>query len=435
MQVEIEEVGPCKKKLAVEVPAERVREEFDKTYDTLNDIVDVPGFRRGHVPRWLLERRFSKTLSEEVRESLLRTTLADIIEEHKLQALGAPDFTEVEFEADKPMTFNVTLEVKPTFDLPEYDSIELTREVSKVTGQDVDEAVDRFRRAHGKLVKDDADVTGADSYILADVTVKAEDAEPFTRENAVIGVADESIMTIPVEGLDRKLADAHVGDSRTFDAEIPESFPVESLSGRRGEVHVSVKEIQRLEVPDVDEEFLKNAGFESEESMRERLKQTLSAQREQAAQERLQEQLSDQLLEKIAFGLPEDVVKRQIESLVKRRQLEMVRAGVPEEEVARRAEEFADDSQADAERSVRLFFILDAVASKEEITAGDAEVESRVAGMAQRWGIPQQKMYVWLERNDMMDDLTSEIRVEKTRRFLVENVTVNDASVNASEEQ
>jgi len=434
MQVEIEEVGPCKKKLAVEVPAERVREEFDKTYDTLNDSVDVPGFRRGHVPRWLLERRFSKTLSEDVRESLLRTTLADIIEEHNLEALGTPDFTEVEFEAGKPMTFNVTLEVKPTFDLPDYKSIELTREVSEVTDQDVDEAANRFRRAHGKLVKDDIDVTGADSYVLADVTVKAEDAEPFIRENAVIGVADESIMTLPVEGLDRKLADAHVGDSRTFDVEIPESFPVERLSGKTGEIHVAVKEIQRLEIPDIDEEFLKNAGFESEDSMRERLRQTLSAQRQQAAESAIQEQLSDRLLERITFDLPEDVVKRQTESLVKRRQLELVRAGVPEEEVAKSAEDLTGDSQADAERSVRLFFILDAVASKEEIEAGDAEIESRAAGMAQRWGIPLQKMYVWLEQNDMMDDLTREILIEKTRRFLVENVTVNDVPADASDE-
>jgi len=434
MQVEIEEVGPCKKKLAVEVPAERVREEFDKTYDTLNDSVDVPGFRRGHVPRWLLERRFSKTLSEDVRESLLRTTLADIIEEHNLEALGTPDFTEVEFEAGKPMTFNVTLEVKPAFDLPDYKSIELTREVSEVTDQDVDEAANRFRRAHGKLVKDDIDVTGADSYVLADVTVKAEDAEPFIRENAVIGVADESIMTLPVEGLDRKLADAHVGDSRTFDVEIPESFPVERLSGKTGEIHVAVKEIQRLEIPDIDEEFLKNAGFESEDSMRERLRQTLSAQRQQAAESAIQEQLSDRLLERITFDLPEDVVKRQTESLVKRRQLELVRAGVPEEEVAKSAEDLTGDSQADAERSVRLFFILDAVASKEEIEAGDAEIESRAAGMAQRWGIPLQKMYVWLEQNDMMDDLTREILIEKTRRFLVENVTVNDVPADASDE-
>ena len=435
MQVDIEEVGPCKKKVAVEVPVERVREEFDKTYDTLNDSVDVPGFRRGHVPRWLLERRFSKTLQEDVRESLLRTTLADIIKEHKLEALGTPDFTEVEFDADKPLTFNVTLEVKPTFDLPEYESIELTREVSEVTDQDVDEAVERFRRAHGTLVKDDTTITGPDSYVVADVTVKAGDAEPFTRGNAVFGVQDESIMTIPVGGLDRKMADAHVGDSRTFDVEVPEGFPVERLRSKTGEIHVAVKEIQRLEVPDMDEEFLKNTGFESEESMRERLKQTLSAQRGEAAQAGLQEQLSDQLLEKIAFDLPEDVVKRQTESLVKRRQLEMVRAGVPEEEVARRVEELADGSQADAERSVRLFFILDAVASKEEIAASDAEVESRVAGMAQRWGIPQQKMYVWLERNDMMDDLTAEIRMEKTRRFLAEKATVKEESAGKGDDK
>lgn len=435
MQVDIEEVGPCKKKLAVEVPVERVREEFDKTYDSVNDTMDVPGFRRGHVPRWLLEKRFAKTLAEEVRESLLRTTLADIIEEHKLQALGNPDFSDVAFEADKPLTFNVILEVKPSIDLPEYETVELTRDIAEVTDQDVDQAVEHFRRGQGTLVADDATVTGPDSYVVADVTVTADDAEPFARKDAIVGVADESIMTIPVEGLSRKMSDAHVADSRTFDVQIPETFPIEHLSGKAAEIHVAVKEIQRLEVPDLDDAFLKKVGFESEESMRERFQQTLSAQREQAAQGRLQEQLSDQLLEKTAFDLPEDVVKRQTENLIKRKHLEMVRAGVPEDEAAKRVEELADGSQADAERSVRLFFVLDAVASKEEIEIADAEIETRVAAMAQRSGMPQQKMFVWLERNDMMDDLLSEMRMEKTRRLLLEKVTIKDVPADKSDDK
>ena len=426
MQVNIEDVGPCRRKLTVEVPVERVREEFDKSYSTLSDNVDVPGFRRGRAPRWLLEKRFGRTLQDDVREALLASTLTDIAKENELEPLGKPEYEDVEFAPETPLKFKVTIEIKPTFELPEYAQIELSKESRPVTDEDVDKSVETFRKAHGKLVKSDASTTSADSYVMADVRVEAGDADPLTREGAVFGLEDQNLLGLSIPSLGKKLAKAHVGDSRTFDVTVPDDYPVEAMRGAKGTIHVDVKEIQRLEVPDLDEAFLKEAGFESEESFRERLRQSMSARRDQEAQADLDRQLSDTLLEMLQFDLPEKAVAAQAESLVRRRKLDRAREGASEEEVEAQTEELSKDVEADAARSIRLYFILDAVADKEDIQSAEADLEGRVSSMAARWGVRPQQMYVWLERQNLMDDLRQEIRTEKTRRFLIDHATIKE---------
>ena len=147
MDVKIEELGPCKKKVTVEVPSERVTEEFEKSYGTLSTSVDVPGFRRCHAPRWLLEKRFGETLKGDVRETLLTSTLQEALEEHSISALGEPKYDDVEFDAGEPLKYNVTLEVKPSFQIPDYKEIEITRPSVEVTEEDVEEIDKILKRA------------------------------------------------------------------------------------------------------------------------------------------------------------------------------------------------------------------------------------------------------------------------------------------------
>ncbi|MFH0964539.1 MAG: trigger factor [Planctomycetota bacterium] len=426
MDIKIEELGPCRKKLMVEVPSERVQEEFEKSYGTLSGNVTVPGFRKGHAPRWLLEKRFGETLAAEVKDGLLASSLKDALEKNAISALGTPKFEDVEFQAGQALKFNVTLEVKPTFEIPEYGSVVVERPSVSVTEKDVEASLETYRRAHGKLVREEGPVRRADQYVSADLRLAAEGVDPVEHKGVVISLSAESVMGIGVPKLFKKLEDAHVGDSRTFEAAIPEGYPVERLRGKKGTLHLEVREVQALEAPELDEAFLKTVGFESVESLRERIDQTLRARREREAQEAVEARLEEQLLERLRFDLPEEILKSQTESLVRRRKVELARAGVGQEDIEGRVEELAKISEADAERQVRLFFILDAVAGKEKIEATDADVDARVAAMAAHNRLRPQQMYLWLERQDLMDDLHSDIRTEKTTRFLLERVTLKD---------
>ena len=439
MDVKIEELGPCKKKLTVEVPAERVTEEFEKSYRTLSTSIDIPGFRRAHAPRWLLEKRFGETLKSDVREALLTTTLEEALKEHSISALGEPKYDDVEFEAGSPLKYDVTLEVKPTFDIPDYKEIEVTRPSTEVTDQEVDEAIESFRKSHGKLVPDDSPVTKEGHYVLANVKLSVEGAQDVQRDGMSIMLSQEAVLGIPVKHLSRKLEGAHVGDTRTFDVEIPADYPVEAMPSKSGSLHVEVKEIQRMDVPELDEKFLESAGFESCESLRERMQQVLRERRTADADTALQAQLTDALLEKLQFDLPQGILKSQADSLLRRRKVEIARRGMPQEEIDKQAKELEEASAEDAERQTRLVFIMDAIASKEGIETEDSDVDARVAAMAARSGVRPQQTHVWLERENLMDDLRNDIRTEKTRRFLRENVTVrqvgNDGATATPDEE
>jgi len=424
MDVKIEELGPCKKKVTVEVPSERVTEEFEKSYGVLSTSVDIPGFRRGHAPRWLLEKRFGETLKSDVRETLLASTLQEALEEYSISALGEPKYDNVEFDAGEPLTYNVTLEVKPTFEIPDYKEIEVTRPSVEVTEQDVEEAIESFRKSHGKLVTDESPVTKVGHYIRAAVRLSAEGAEDVQRDDVLLMLSQEELLGVPVENLSRKLEGAHVGDTRTFEVKVPAAYAIEAMRSKQANLHVEVKEIQRMEIPELDDEFLETAGFESAESLRERMRQVLRERRTRDSEMALQRQLTEALLEKLQFELPQEILKIQADSLLRRRKVELAQRGVPQEEIETRAKELEEGSIEDAERQTRLVFILDAIASKEDIKTEDSDVDARVAAMAARNGMRSQQMYVWLERENLMDDLRNDLRTEKTRQFLTEHITI-----------
>ena len=127
MDVTIEELGPCKKKLTVSVPPERIREELDKSYRELGDTAVVHGFRRGRVPRALLERRYGKQLIEELRTSLLEHSLHEAVEEHAIETLGHPHFEQVEFDPEVKLSYQAVVDVRPVFQLCDYQEIEVQR--------------------------------------------------------------------------------------------------------------------------------------------------------------------------------------------------------------------------------------------------------------------------------------------------------------------
>jgi len=197
------------------------------------------------------------------------------------------------------------------------------------------------------------------------------------------------------------------------------------MRSKQANLHVEVKEIQRMEIPELDDEFLETAGFESAESLRERMRQVLRERRTRDSEMALQRQLTEALLEKLQFELPQEILKIQADSLLRRRKVELAQRGVPQEEIETRAKELEEGSIEDAERQTRLVFILDAIASKEDIKTEDSDVDARVAAMAARNGMRTQQMYVWLERENLMDELRNDLRTEKTRQFLTaEHITI-----------
>jgi trigger factor len=155
VQVNVEDLGNCKKKLTIEIPAEKVTEELDKRTGEFKTSAELPGFRRGHIPQKLFERRFGKKLREAVRNDLTTEAFEETLKEHNLEPLGEPEFPgieELELVRENPLKFEVELVVKPQVKVEDYAGVKVQAEEIELTEEEVEQTVDRMRRERAELV-------------------------------------------------------------------------------------------------------------------------------------------------------------------------------------------------------------------------------------------------------------------------------------------
>ncbi|MCX5638155.1 MAG: trigger factor, partial [Planctomycetota bacterium] len=222
--VTIEPAGPCKKKVAIEVPEQIIKSATDEQYNTLRKEALVPGFRKGRAPRRLLEKRFGKETTEQVKLKLLADASDSAIKDNKLDIIGDPDidFEKIELPAQGPLKFDFQVEVRPEFDLPQLEGIPVTRTRLEVTDEQIDKEIEQLLKWSGIWTPREEGAIDAGDQIIADAVLKVEGAEAqqkldnveiYVRRNGFVGA-------IPVEKLDELLVGAKSGDTKQTGVEV-----------------------------------------------------------------------------------------------------------------------------------------------------------------------------------------------------------------------
>ena len=212
--VTIEDAGPCKKKVIIEIPRETIEYGTNNRYEELRKEALVPGFRKGRAPRRLIEKRFGKEATEQIKLKLLAEASEETLKDNKLKALGEPDidFENIELPEEGPLKFDFEIEVQPEFDLPELEGIPVTKTKLEVTDEHVDAEIEQMLKLSGIWTPREKGAVELDNQIVADVLLKIEgveeeekldNAEIFVRQNGQIG-------QVPVEKLDEFLVGAKV---------------------------------------------------------------------------------------------------------------------------------------------------------------------------------------------------------------------------------
>jgi trigger factor len=201
--VTIEEAGPCKKKVSVEIPEEAIKMATDEQYKTLRKEALLPGFRKGRAPRRLLEKRFGKDTTEQVKLTLLGEASESALKDNELDTLGEPDidFEKIEMPAEGPLKFDFEVEVRPEFELPELEGISVTKTTLEVTDEQIDREIERLQRWSGVWTPRKDGAVEPEDQIIADALIKAEDVEEqqkldnievHVRQNGFIGSRSRS---------------------------------------------------------------------------------------------------------------------------------------------------------------------------------------------------------------------------------------------------
>ncbi len=377
--------------LEIEVDDERLEAQMDKAVRRLSQQVRIPGFRPGKAPRQIVERTLGRSaLLQEALEQLLPDVYNEAIEAEEIHAIGQPEF---DLKSTEPLVVSATVAVRPTIDLGDYRELRAPRPELEPYDDRVEESLTELRRRYSTLDPVDRPIAWNDT-VRVDVTVSVEGQTepPHVEEGAEFGVNEGSVVSLP--GFLEHLIGLERGGPYEIEFALPEDYPAAELAGKTAHYTVTVHEVKEQELPDLDDDFVKSldeAGIETVEQLRDRVKQNVEAAMKAQADNAYREEVLDLLVVNADLDYPEVLVEREIDRMVDR---ESDHAAHTREEldrwleaVGRTEEEVREGLRDQADLAVRRALVLGELADREEIVVDEADIDAEIERMAGQFNV------------------------------------------------
>lgn len=426
---DIKALAPCRKQIGVTIPGEQVRAEYDRQYGELNRQLAMPGFRKGHAPRKMLEKRFGTAMVGEVKESLVRAALEQLVRNHKVEPMAPPsiDLHALALDPARDLRFEFELATRPEFETPSWQGLPLELPAVNVAEEDVDKAVDSVRRRAARLEPaPDAAIAEGDVLVIdwkasEGEAVLAEDKgvwHPYGR-GAVAGFVAPEVE----QALLGKKAPAEARGQVTADADDPR----EGLRGKALSLEVQVHEVRRPVLPEVDEAFLKKMDYDDVAEMRADLKRQLTRAKVRERDEAAEDGLVDTVVGSARIDLPADLLDQELESWAARRRMELEQEGTTD--AARLDAQVAEGRAGARERiaaELKRFFVLDRIARDAGLAVGDQEVAQALSEIAQAYGRPVEEVLAAYRQGGRIEELRTQLRHRKVREEIRRTAKVSE---------
>jgi trigger factor len=426
--VTIEEAGAARKRIKLDIPAERIAGKLKEAFGDLQHEAVLPGFRRGRAPKRLIEKRFGGDIRNTVKQQLVAEAYEKAIEDNKLEAIGEPevDLAKIELPESGNLHVSVEVEVAPQFDLPSIEKISVKKPKLEANEDRLNLAVENLRKYFGHWHDKTTPATEEDTLVV-DAKIVAEDGTVVNEQTGVnLAVKSESIPGINTGNLTEKLKGATIGGTVTIDGTLPDDHADEKLKGKKVTITLSVKGVKHQHLPEVNQEFAGMLGFDDIEALKGDLKERLVTQLEQETHGAMAQQVYRYLLSNTNIDLPAKLSQRQMGTVLRRRATEMMQKGVPEAEIVQHIDQLRISSAQQAAVDLRLFFIMGKLAEQFGIDVTPEEVNARIASIAAQYGRRPEKLKSQMSASGQLEQLFLQIRDGKVVDKLVEMGEVTD---------
>lgn len=430
MDVQVAETGPCRRTLSIKISPEQVKDHLDQMFRAAAQQVDLPGFRKGKVPRKVLEKKFGDSIQAEAKEQLVRRSVAEACQEHNLVTVGRAKLeglTEEPLTDTAPVEFEVHLDIRPELELGEIKGLAATAESTDVTDEDMEKALSDLAAQKRTLEPIDDAVADGDFARVDMVFVDADGNEVSTRQDAQINPNIPVAGTEP-ESFKSQLIGTEKGKDVTFDLTFPDTFENEAVRGKDGKVTVTVKEVLRVQDAPLDDELAKSFEFETIDELKDELKKRIHEQKQINEKQRQGDALMTQVIELHPFDLPEGMVEDETtHGLAQFEQRLKEESGLDEEAIQQKLEEAKEPAREEAERRVRMFFVIDAIARKYELTVNDSDVELEFQAVAAHHNTSVEEVReAYAGSQEAMNQVRLALLERKVRDFLRDNAEITD---------
>jgi trigger factor len=426
LQVTIREEGPVKRRLEIRVPAVRVTKETDDAYRRLGGRVQIPGFRRGKVPRRVLEERYADDVRSDVVRHLVEETCAEVVRDNSLAVVASPELVEHGLSDDGVLSYVALVEVRPSFELGEYKGLEVSRKISPVDDSHVDAMVSRLRERLAVLATEEERVNVAPGDVIEFDMSATADGHRIEKASGTGFKMEVGAGRFPEE-LEKGVVDVTRGIETPIDVAFPSEHGDPELAGKVVRFAVTVRAIKNKILPTVDDDFVKDLGWEGCETvaqLREKIRADLEAHALRDADQRMRGELLGRLVDNHPFEVPESMVNRQMGATLR----DMGISDIPEEKV----DEIRAKLEPSATKQVRARFILEAIAKAESLDVTREELEQEVRRQLLAAGAEAEKLRQYYSSSGAVAGLRMDMLREKALARLAELATHRDEFIEES---
>jgi trigger factor len=433
--VTISDVGPSRKKITIEIPVETVASKLADSLDTLSVEAVVPGFRKGHAPKRLLEKRFGSTLRKEAKSQMLAEAYTKAVEDHKLEVISEPSsesLERVEIEDGKPLVFEVEVEVLPEFALPELKGIKVYKPLIEVADESVDKELERLCVTEGTL--EEREVCEAGDYLTGRARMELPDGTEFYNINGAVVQAPGAdkagrgmILGIMVEDFATQLGLPRAGDEVSITAKGPQNHEIERLRDAELKMSFTVERIDRI-VPAEAATIALGFGFTGVDALKEEIRRRLQGRVAGEQQSMMRNQVARSLVDATPMELPEKMTEHQTERGLHRRRMDLMYRGIEPQHIEEQISDLRNASHEVAVREMKLYFILHRAAEQLKIQVTEADVNARIAQMAAQRNERPEKLRQEMIHHDQIGNVFQQVREHKALDAILASAEVEEIS-------
>lgn len=425
MKVNWEKTGTNEGVLTIEVDAERVDQALDRAFKKVVNQVNVPGFRKGKVPRPIFEQRFGvESLYQDALDILLPEAYGEAVDEAGIEPVDRPEVDIEQIEKGKSLVFKATVTVKPETKLGQYKGLEIEEKDFSVSEESIEAELKKMQEQQGQLVVvEDGELQNGDHAIIDFEGFK--DGEPFEG-----GKGEKFDLEIGsgtfIPGFEEQLVGMKPGDEKEIEVTFPEEYHAEHLAGQPVTFKVKLNEIKRLNLPEIDDEFVKDVSeFDTLEELKADIKNRLEEKAKQDEENYKRESVVEKASENATIDLPEVMISHEIDHMLQeleqRLQMQGMNLDIYYQFSGLNEEALREQFKEDAEKRIRTRLTLEAIAEAENIEVTDEDLDEELKKIAEMYSREVDEIRSIFEAQGGLEGIKNDIKIRKTIDLLVAN--------------
>lgn len=424
----LEKIENSEAYIAIEVAPEKFEQGLEHAYRKVVKQVAIPGFRRGRVPRQLLEAHFGKeVLYQDALEYIVPAAYEEALTELNIDPIAQPDFDIQEIEDGQPVQVKVRVAVKPDVKLGEIEGLEVRIPRMEITDQDVERRLEDIRSRYAQLEEKTDEPAENGDVLTIDFAgyLNGELFEGGSGQDYSLELGSNTF----IPGFEDQLIGAKVGEEREVQVTFPENYHAEDLAGREAVFKVTVKGIETRKLRELDDEFAQEVSqFDTMAEFREDIRSNLVQMMEARKKELIRQEVLDKAIEACEIPLAEAVVNGQIERMMQQFAQRLSTQGLTMEQyyqfTASTPEELANDMRPEAERSAKVNFLLEKLVEEKGIEVTDEEMNKQIEEAAQSMGVDAEQAKQNLA--GIMDSLEFSVKMDKAVQYLIDHAKIEE---------